>query len=69
MNLRLIAFKAFNAARRDSVQSDAVSADVAERHPRYVSFAEGERYGNSSRPSCICFGRRNGVNHIFDIYI
>jgi hypothetical protein len=34
-----------------------------------VSFAEGERYGNSSRPSCICFGRRNGVNHIFHINI
>jgi hypothetical protein len=34
-----------------------------------VSFAEGERYGNISRPSCICFGRRNGVNHIFHINI
>jgi hypothetical protein len=33
------------------------------------SSAEGERYGNSSRPSCICFGGRNGVNHIFHINI
>jgi hypothetical protein len=34
-----------------------------------VSIAEGERYGNSSRRSCICFGRCNSVNHIFHINI
>jgi hypothetical protein len=37
MNLRHIARNAFVAARRDSVQSDAVSAYVAERHPRHRS--------------------------------
>jgi hypothetical protein len=37
MNLRLITRKAFIAAHRDSVQSDAVSAYVAERHPRHNS--------------------------------
>jgi hypothetical protein len=47
MKLRLIARKAVIAARRNSVQSDAVSAYVAERHLVIVltgvSFAEGER--------------------------
>jgi hypothetical protein len=34
---------------------------------RGVSFAEGERYGKSSRLSCISSGRRNGFNHVFRV--
>jgi hypothetical protein len=34
-----------------------------------VSFAVGERYGNSSRLSCIYFGRRNGFSHVFRVNI
>jgi hypothetical protein len=45
-----------------------LNGDVA-NFLRRVSFAEGERYGNSTRRSCIFLKTRSGFNHAFRVNI
>jgi hypothetical protein len=70
MNMRLI-------ARRSSLPRVAIPFNLtpfpltatSSTFLRRVSFAEGERYGNSTRRSCICLKTRSGFNHAFRVNI